>query len=109
MCIRDRYYTMGLSVVFSHLYVGATVLITNQSMTDKALWNFMKGQHATSFTGCLLYTSNDIDYIHRSDHGGGVVIGDPEFRDGAIRLEVGSKIRQYVFETLNMHRFSGAC
>lgn len=56
------------------------------------------------------YTSiNDIDYIHRSAHGGGVVIGDPEFRDGAIRLEVGSKIRQYVFETLNMHRFSGAC
>lgn len=56
------------------------------------------------------YTSiNDIDYIHHSAHGGGVVIGDPEYRDGAIRLEVGIKIRQYVFETLNMHRFSGAC
>lgn len=38
-------------MVFSHLYVGATVLITNQSMTDKAFWNFMKEQHATSFTG----------------------------------------------------------
>lgn len=42
---------MGLSVVFSHLYVGATILITHQSMTDKAFWSFMKEQRATSFTG----------------------------------------------------------
>lgn len=56
------------------------------------------------------YTSiNDIDYTQRSAHGGGIVIGDPEFRDGSVRLEVGIKIRKYVFETLNMHRFSGAC
>ena len=45
------YYTMGLSVVFSHLYVGATILITNQNMTDRAFWNFIKEQGATSFTG----------------------------------------------------------
>lgn len=45
------YYTMGLSVVFSHLYVGATILITNQNMTDRAFWNFLKEQRATSFTG----------------------------------------------------------
>ena len=51
LLVLPLYYTMGLSVVFSHLYVGATVLITNQSMTDKAFWNFMKEQHATSFTG----------------------------------------------------------
>mgnify|MGYP000153703058 FL=1 len=51
LLVLPLYYTMGLSVVFSHLYVGATVLITNQSMTDKAFWNFMKEQRATSFTG----------------------------------------------------------
>ena len=45
------YYTMGLSMVFSHLYVGATILITNQSMTDRNFWRFMKEEHATSFTG----------------------------------------------------------
>ena len=50
LLVLPLYYTMGLSVVFSHLYVGATVLITNQSMTDKAFWNFMKEQHATSFS-----------------------------------------------------------
>lgn len=51
LLVLPLYYTMGLSVVFSHLYVGATILITNQSMTDKAFWSFMKEQRATSFTG----------------------------------------------------------
>lgn len=45
------YYTMGLSMVFSHFYVGATVLITNQNMTDRGFWQFIKEQRATSFTG----------------------------------------------------------
>ena len=45
------YYTMGLSMVFSHLYVGATVLITNLNMTDRNFWKFIKEEHATSFTG----------------------------------------------------------
>lgn len=51
LLVLPLYYTMGLSVVFSHLYVGATVLITNQNMTDRTFWNFMKEQRATSFTG----------------------------------------------------------
>lgn len=51
LLVLPLYYTMGLSIVFSHLYVGATILITNQSMTDKAFWNFIKEQRATSFTG----------------------------------------------------------
>ena len=45
------YYTMGLSMVFSHFYVGATVLITNLRMTDRGFWQFIKEQRATSFTG----------------------------------------------------------
>ena len=51
LLVLPLYYTMGLSVVFSHLYVGATVLITNLSMTDRAFWTFLKEQRATSFTG----------------------------------------------------------
>ena len=51
LLVLPLYYTMGLSVVFSHLYVGATVLVTNQSMTDRAFWTFIKEQEATSFTG----------------------------------------------------------
>lgn len=51
LMVLPLYYTMGLSMVFSHFYVGATVLITNQSMTDRGFWQFIKDQRATSFTG----------------------------------------------------------
>ena len=51
LLVLPLYYTMGLSIVFSHLYAGATVLATNQSMTDRAFWQFLKEQKATSFTG----------------------------------------------------------
>ena len=51
LMVLPLYYTMGLSMVFSHFYVGATVLITNQSMTDRGFWQFIKEQQATSFTG----------------------------------------------------------
>ena len=42
LMVLPLYYTMGLSMVFSHLYVGATILITNQSMTDRGFWQFIK-------------------------------------------------------------------
>ncbi|MBQ9204517.1 MAG: AMP-binding protein [Prevotella sp.] len=51
LMVLPLYYTMGLSMVFSHFYVGATVLITNQSMTDRGFWQFIKERRATSFTG----------------------------------------------------------
>lgn len=51
LMVLPLYYTMGLSIVFSHLYVGATVLITNLSMTDRNFWQFIKEERATSFTG----------------------------------------------------------
>lgn len=51
LMVLPLYYTMGLSMVFSHLKVGATVLITDLKMTDPAFWRFIKEQEATSFTG----------------------------------------------------------
>ena len=51
LLVLPLYYTMGLSVVFSHMLVGATLLITNLSMTDRRFWTFMKESQATSFTG----------------------------------------------------------
>lgn len=45
------YYTMGLSMVFSHLKAGAVVLITDLSLTDPHFWKFIKEERATSFTG----------------------------------------------------------
>ena len=52
---------------------------------------------------------NNINYLNRTAHGGGIVIGDKEFRDGEIRYRVGLLIREYVFDWLNMNRFTGAC
>ena len=51
LMVLPLYYTMGLSMVFSHFFVGATVLITNLSMTDRNFWKFMKEERASSFTG----------------------------------------------------------
>ena len=51
LMVLPLYYTMGLSIVFSHFKVGATILITGRNMTDAVFWQFMKSQKATSFTG----------------------------------------------------------
>lgn len=51
LLVLPLYYTMGLSMVFSHLKVGATILITGRNMTDPVFWKFFKEQLATSFTG----------------------------------------------------------
>jgi len=51
LMVLPLYYTMGLSMVFSHLRVGATILITNLKMTDPGFWRFLKEERATSFTG----------------------------------------------------------
>lgn len=51
LLVLPLYYTMGLSVVFSHLKVGATILLTHLSMTDPRFWKYIKEQEATSFTG----------------------------------------------------------
>lgn len=51
LMVLPLYYTMGLSMVFSHLKVGATILITDLKMTDPSFWKFLKEEKATSFTG----------------------------------------------------------
>ncbi|MBQ1772553.1 MAG: AMP-binding protein [Clostridia bacterium] len=44
-------YTYGLSIINSHLLVGATILLTDLPMNMKGFWTFMKGERATSFGG----------------------------------------------------------
>lgn len=44
-------YTYGLSVINSHLHVGATVLLTDKTMMMKKFWDFMKEHRATSIAG----------------------------------------------------------
>jgi acyl-coenzyme A synthetase/AMP-(fatty) acid ligase len=44
-------YTYGLSIINSHIWVGATILITDKSLMQKEFWSFFKEQKATSFGG----------------------------------------------------------
>lgn len=44
-------YTYGLSIINSHLLVGATILMTEQTLVSRDFWNFFREQKATSFGG----------------------------------------------------------
>ena len=50
MAALPMHYTMGLSVIASHLYAGATLLLCGKSLLDPVFWNMLK-DGATSFTG----------------------------------------------------------
>ncbi|WP_018336212.1 AMP-binding protein [Butyricimonas synergistica] len=51
MATLPMHYTMGLSVITSHLYSGATLLFSDKSLLDKEFWTMLKEEKATSFTG----------------------------------------------------------
>ena len=44
-------YVYGLSIINSHLLVGATLLLTDKGLMQKEFWQFFKEQEATSFGG----------------------------------------------------------
>lgn len=44
-------YTYGLSIINTHLYVGATLLLTESTLMQKEFWDFFKKEEATSFGG----------------------------------------------------------
>ena len=44
-------YSYGLSVIHSHLLVGATIAVTAKTFIDRAFWNFFREVQATSMTG----------------------------------------------------------
>lgn len=44
-------YTYGLSIINSHILVGATILLTSKPVVGKDFWDFMKTNRATSFGG----------------------------------------------------------
>lgn len=44
-------YTMGLNVINSHIYAGATVLLIEVNLMSPKYWAFIKEQKGTNFTG----------------------------------------------------------
>lgn len=80
LAMLPMYYTMGLSVITSYLYGGATVLLFNGSLTDAVFWKFLKTQQATILTGVpysfeilskLRFTRMDLPDLKIITQGGG--------------------------------------
>ena len=55
-------YTYGLSIINSHLLVGATILVTDKGLMQKEFWSFFKNEGATSFGG-VPYTYEMLDRL----------------------------------------------
>lgn len=73
-------YTMGLNVINSHLYAGATVLLIEANLMSPNYWSFIKEQKGTNFTGVpfsyeilkrLRFTKMDMPYLTTLAEGGG--------------------------------------
>ncbi len=56
-------YTYGLSIINSHLLVGATILFTEKGLLQKDFWTFFKDARATSFGG-VPYTYEMLDRLN---------------------------------------------
>lgn len=78
MAILPMHYTMGLSVIASHLLAGATLLLSGRSLLDKGFWTTLK--EATSFTGVpysfeiltkMRFTRMDLPNLNVITQGGG--------------------------------------
>ena len=78
MAILPMHYTMGLSVIASHLLAGATLLLSGRSLLDKEFWTTLK--EATSFTGVpysyeiltkMRFTRMDLPNLKVITQGGG--------------------------------------
>lgn len=44
-------YSYGLSIINSHLKVGATIVLTEEGIMEKTFWNFLREKKVTSFAG----------------------------------------------------------
>ena len=80
VCDLGMQYTMGLNVINTHLYVGATVLLTNYNLMSADFWDFIKTEKATNFTGVpfsyeiffrLHFERMDLPYLTTLSEGGG--------------------------------------
>lgn len=78
MAILPMHYTMGLSVITSHLLAGATLLLSGRSLLDRGFWTILK--EATSFTGVpysyeimmkMRFTRMDLPNLRVITQGGG--------------------------------------
>lgn len=80
ICDLGMQYTMGLNVINTHLYVGATVLLTTYNILSPEFWEYIKKERGTNFTGVpfsydifyrLHFEQMDLPDLHTLAQGGG--------------------------------------
>jgi len=80
ICDLGMQYTMGLNVINTHLYVGATVLLTTYNLFSAEFWDYIKKERGTNFTGVpfsydifyrLHFDRMDLPDLHTLSQGGG--------------------------------------
>ena len=80
VCDLGMQYTMGLNVINTHLYVGATLLLTTYNLLSEEFWTYIRDKSATNFTGVpfsydifyrLRFESMDLPYLRTLSQGGG--------------------------------------
>lgn len=80
ICDLGMQYTMGLNVINTHLYVGATVLLTTHNLLSSEFWDYIKKERGTNFTGVpfsydiffrLHFERMDLPDLHTLSQGGG--------------------------------------
>lgn len=80
ICDLGMQYTMGLNVINTHLYVGATVLLTAYNLMSSEFWDYIKRERGTNFTGVpfsydifsrLHFERMELPYLHTLAEGGG--------------------------------------
>ena len=93
-------YTYGLSIVNSHLYAGATVLLSTESIMNKSFWTFFRENGATSFTGVpysyellkrLRFFHMDLPSLNMLSQGGGKLPEELQKEFAGYIMEKGGK------------------
>ncbi len=76
-------YTYGLSIINSHLDVGATILLTDKAVAQKEFWTFFRERKATSFGGVpytyemldrMRFTRMELPSLHTMTQAGGKLL-----------------------------------
>lgn len=89
ICDLSMNYTMGLNVINTHLYAGATLLLVTANLTDGKYWKFIKDNKATNFTGVpfsydilwkLRFYHMDLPHLTTLSEGGGK-LNDSMFKE----------------------------
>lgn len=90
-------YTYGLSIINSHLMVGATIYVTGATIAQKEFWNFFKENKITSIAGVpynyeildkLRFTKMDLPYLKTMTQAG-----------GKLSIELHEKFARYAEDT----------